>query len=472
MIVRSRFVAAALGFSSLLAIACSDDGDDMDGDGGAGGEPAAPVGGEPAAPVGGEGGAGCSLDASGTLVIDVTGLPADVAPDVLIAGPDDVPVDEAQLTVEDVASGQYTVTASRVFDADPIVRTVFDATVTMPSFTLCDGAQHTIEVSYEAIPSSNKLWMPTAMDDEGAGFTSSAIAESGLTDASVSIDGGVGRSIAFDRDGNLWTLGPNLDFQHVLRFPAGELGESGAPTPDVVFDVPEIECQPATRTLALDGDANLWLSACSGVLRIPAADLTGVGGDKEADVLLAGLDDNQGLAFDGAGNLWVATALGLARYDASRLAESTGDAPDLLLSVKDGTAPLRPWFLAFDKDGNLWASDPIGVVVFKVDAAALDATGEAEVDAAVSITLDVLTLPDQPAFDEGGGLWLGLALDGELEAGGIGRLSPAQLGMSAGPGEPVTPAIVVNSKSVGSGLAVSFFPAPAGLPLYHAIPVE
>ncbi|HVJ18127.1 MAG TPA: hypothetical protein VM686_22055, partial [Polyangiaceae bacterium] len=78
--------------------------------------------------------------------------------------------------------------------------------------------------------------------------------------------------------------------------------------------------------------------------------------------------------------------------------------------------------------------------------------------------------PDQIAFDDGGGLWVGLKLDGELEAAGIGRLSPAQLGMSAGIGMPVKPATVVNSKSIGTGLPVAFFPAAKGLPLFHALP--
>jgi hypothetical protein len=470
--MRLRFLVPVLGFSSLLVVACSgDDPSDTEGEGGGAGEATSPgtAAGEGG---GGGGGGGCTLEATGKLLIEVSGLPDDVDPEVIIEGPDELLVSLANDSIDGVTSGAYTATASRVFDADPIVRTVFDATVTMPNFTLCDGGSHTIKVAYEAIPSSNKLWMPTALDDEGAGFSSSAIAESGLTDASVSIDGGVGRSIAFDRDGNLWTLGPTADFKHVLRFPAGALGESGALEPDVSFNVTDLECVPETKTLALDSAGNLWISGCDAVVRIAASELSGIGGDKDADMLIAGLDDNQGMAFDKDGNLWVATAVGLARFDASRLNEPTGEPPDLLLSVKDDTAPLRGWYLAFDKAGNLWASDPIGVVVFKVAVADLDGTGEAEVQAAVSLTLDVLALPNQLAFDEGGGAWIGLSFDATLEAGGVGRLSPAQLLVSAGPGAPVAPEIIVNSKSVTSDLPVAFYPAPAGLPLYHSIPVE
>lgn len=466
--MRLRFLVPVLGFSSLLAVACSgDDIIDSTGEGGAAGEPSVPVGG------GGEGGAGCTEDATGTLVVEALGLPDGVKPSILITGPDDLAVDDAEVELGEVKSGDYTVTAQRVFDEDPIVRSVFDPTVRMPpSFTLCDGASHTIVVDYKMVPSSNKLWMPTGLDEEGAGFESSQLTESGLTDAAISLDGGIGKAIAFDRDGNLWTLGPTADFQHVLRFPAAELGESGAPEPDVSFDVPEITCIPATRSLAFDKDGNLWLSACEAVLRIPAADLNGVGGDKEADVLIAGIDDNQGLAFDKAGNLWVGSAVGLARYDAARLDNSTGAAPDLLLSVTDDTAGLRPWFLAFDQDGDLWASDFAANAVFEVAAADLAGTGEAEAAANVSVTLDVLALVDHIAFDDAGSLWVGLALDNELSAGGIGKLSAAQLLVSTEPGASATPAVIVNSASLASGLPVAFFPAPAGLPLHHSIPIE
>lgn len=465
--MRSRFVAAALGFSSVLAVACSDDMDDTDGDGGAGGEPAAPVGGEPATPVGGEGGAGCSLDASGTLVIRVTGLPEDVAPDLLVDGPDRLPLGAADATLEDVPSGQYTVTASRVFDADPIVRTVFDATITMPSFTLCDGAEHTIEVSYEAIPSSNKLWMPSGLEEEGAGFASELLSESGTTDASVSIDGGIGKSVAFDRDGNLWTLGPTLDFPHVLRFPAGRLGTSGAREPDISFDVPEVECLPAMRSLALDAEGNLWLSACGdSLLRIPSADLTGVGGTKVADVLIAGLTENDGMAFDRAGNLWVAGGPSIVRFDAARLADTTADPPDLALTVSDDTAGLRASNLTFDKAGNLWGTDFGANHVFQIASADLEGTGDKDVTANVSIEIGVTALLNQPAFDDGDGLWLC------LNAGFIGRFSPEQLGSSTAGGSPRTPDVIIESASVDTLVPLAFFPAPAGLPLYHSLPSE
>ncbi len=470
--MRLRFLVPVLGITSLCTFACSDDGSAVGGEGGAGGEPTVPVEGGGAGE-GGEGGAACEEGRVGTLVIEVSGLPEGVAPELVVAGPDELALTESELTLDDVPSGQYTVTAARVFDADEIVRTVYDATVETESFCLPGGGEQTIKVTYEAIPSSNKLWLHTKTTPEGAGFSSYAIAESGLTDASVSIDGGIGKSIAFDRDGNLWTIAPTLDFPNVLRFNAADLGESGAPEPDVSFNVPEVKCLPALSSLALDPAGNVWLSACQGeVLRIPAASLSGVDGELEADVLLAGLEDNRGLAFDADGNLWVATELGLARYDASRLEESSADAPDLLLSVENDTRALRAQYLAFDSEGNLWGADPLANAVFKVDSADLTGEGEQEALASVSIAIGVTGILTQPAFDDGGGLWLGLGVDTDLDAGAIGRLSPAQLTTSAGPGAPVTPDVVVHSSSVRAELPLAFFPAAEGLPLYHALPTK
>ena len=118
--------------------------------------------------------------------------------------------------------------------------------------------------------------------------------------------------------------------------------------------------------------------------------------------------------------------------------------------------------VAFDKAGNLWGIS--GSYVFQLAAADLEGTGEQEIAASVSFTMDVLGLPSTPAFDDSDGLWVGLA------DGNFGRFSPAQLGVSEGPGKPVSPSIAISSASITTGLPLAFFPAPAGLPLFHSIP--
>ncbi len=475
--LRLRYLVPVLGVSSLIAAACSGGGSgDVGGDAGDGGEA---VGGEGPGPgpggAGGEemgAGGGCSEDGSGTVVVEITGLPEDVEADVLVAGPDELGFTVGD-TIMDVAAGTYTVTAARVFDADPIVRTVFDPSVDATDFCLADGATQTIEVSYAAIPSSNKLWMPTDLDDELAAYSSFAIADTGITGATVSIDGPGSKSIAFDRDGNLWALGPTVADPHVVRFPAASLGESATLEPDISINLPEVTCSVALAHLAFDAEGNLWLtSPClDEVLRVPAADLATSDDTAAADALFTGVTDPDGLGFDGDGNLWVGGGPTLLRFDAARLGTVDEDPADLALSVtsaEDANLGLQAAVFAFDADGNLWGID-LGVnMVFQVPAASLADTGAQSVQAAVSFAVGITALPDLPAFDDGGGLWLNLASD--VAGGTFGRFSPMQLTMSTGTGGAVVPATLITSASIGTGLPLAFFPAPAGLPLFHSLP--
>jgi hypothetical protein len=476
--LRLRNLVPVLGLSSLVAAACSGDGSGgIGGDAGEGGEAVGAAGGEGPAPdpggAGGEvtgAGGGCAEEGAGTLVVEITGLPEDVEADVLVAGPDELAFTVGD-TIMDVAAGQYSVTAARVFDADPIVRTVFDPSDTT-DFCLADGGTQTIEIAYAAIPSSNKLWMTTDMDDELAGYSSLAIAETGITDATVSINGPGSKSIAFDRDGNLWALGPTVADPHVVRFPAASLGESATLEEDIAINLPEVVCSPAFNHLAFDAQGNLWLtSPClNEVQRVAAADLA-TSDDKAADALFTGVTDPDGLAFDIDGNLWVGGGPALLRFDASRLGEVDEDPADLELSVtsaENANLGLQAAVLAFDADGNLWGID-LGVnMVFQVPAASLLDTGVQTVQAAVSFAVGITALPDVPAFDDGGGLWVDLA--GGLAGGTFGRFSPEQLTMSTGSGGAVVPEVLITSTSVGSGLPLAFFPAPAGLPLFHSLP--
>lgn len=468
--MRLRYLVPVLGLvtSSFAAVACGTDGSTDDGGGGAGGSAPTPGDGDagagPSAGEGGQGGAACAEDGTGTLVIEISGLPDGVLADVSTSGAHEYAVTESG-SLDDVASGNYTVTAGRVFDEDPIVRTVYDAKVTAPSFCLADGESHTVKITYTAIPSSNKLWLPSGSDIELAGFTSQAIAETGMTDASVAIHTPGSGSVAFDRDGNLWAVGPTVGGDMLVRVPAAKLGESGTREPDITIKVPEIECYPFINHIAFDPSGNLWLSACEDqVHRLKAADLTS-SGDKTSDVLFTDVVNNSGIAFDQAGNLWVAGGPTLERFDAARLDLSDTDPPDLALSITDATPDktvLPVDELAFDKAGNLWGIS--GSFVFELAATDLEGTGEQDVVAAHSFTMDVLALPATPAFDDGNALWVGLA------NGSFGKFSPAQLGVSKSPGAPVTPAVVISSDSITAGLPLAFFPAPAGLPLYHSLP--
>lgn len=462
--MRLRLVVPLLGLVSMsvLAAACSNDGTGEGGAGGAGGEAPSTAGG-PAAGEPNAGGA-CATEGSGSVILTVEGLPDGVDADVTIDGPE-----QLHLTgtgSKPLGAGSYTVSAARVFDADPIVRTVYEASVSEDSFCLGDRTEERFTVEYKAIPSSNKLWMPTAEDAELAGFASADIAESVMTDPTVSIDAPGAGSLAFDKDGNLWAVGPTIGEDMLVRIPASELGESGTREPDIRIKVPEIECFPYFSHIAFDHNGNLWLSACGDeVHRLAADDLTS-SGDKTSDVLLTEVTNNQGLAFDKAGNLWVAGGAALARFDAARLETSDTNPPDLALTISHALndTVLSADELAFDKAGNLWGVS--GATVFQLASSDLEGTGEQDVKANVAFDIDVLALPSTPAFDDGNGLWLSLA------SGQLGRFTPAQLSKSSPPGSPVAPKVLITSDGIGAGLPVALFPAPEGLPLYHSLPSE
>jgi hypothetical protein len=52
----------------------------------------------------------------------------------------------------------------------------------------------------------------------------------------------------------------------------------------------------------------------------------------------------------------------------------------------------------------------------------------------------------------------------------VARLAPDQLRTSSAVGVPAVPERVITSPDVGRAGNVAFYPAPRGLPLYHALP--
>jgi len=274
------------------------------------------------------------------------------------------------------------VTVNRVFDADPIVRTVFDGTVEAADFTLCDGASADRQGYLHGHSQQQQAVDADGPRQRASGFASSQLGVSATKPRRLPSTDRAASPSPSTRTATCWALGPTDGDNMVARFPAAMLGASGPVEPDVSFNIPAITCVPALTSIAFDADGNLWLSSpCGGeVDRIAAAD-SQTAGDKVADVAISGLvagnglPDAEGIAFDHDGNLWVGGGAALRRFDAARLGDSSADPADLELSVKDSLAALVGNSLAFDKAGNLWATDFAANAVFEVAAADLGQTG-------------------------------------------------------------------------------------------------
>jgi sugar lactone lactonase YvrE len=406
----------------------------------------------------------CPTTGMGTLAIAVEGLPPEVPPMVLVTGPAGaVPLAASAR----VGGGSYAVAAARVTAPDPLVRRAFVPAVITSPVCVQDGLTATVRVVYTEIASSNKLWLGNANGAaELLGYTSSAVRATGAPAATVAAQVKGANNLAFDKDGNLWAGGNTVADPPILRIPAAMLGASGTKVADIMIDSAEFGGgSPRSTSLAFDKEGNLWSTVGwkNEVVRFSAAQLTASGSPMPA-VAISGLNGPRGLAFDKHGNLWLGNAgeNQVVRYDAARLGTSTAAVADLVI-VSMSPPPVigarsNPSSLAFDMVGNLWVSYEGGMVM--LPAADLTAMGMKELTPAIQISVSVTSLPEGVAFDEGGGLWF---------AGSQGkfvRLGPDQL--TSG-GEKI-PGTIITSADVMSAGDFAIFPAPAGLPLYHAWP--
>ena len=418
----------------------------------------------------------CDPSGTGSITLAFSGLPAGVTPTVTLRGPSEQTVTMDQTLT--VGSGNWVVTAELATASDPVVRTVYAGRVSAPSFCLRPGAAQTVDVAFEKVPTSNRLWVGNGAGGTGNlhGFDSAALRAAGAAASSWKGVVAASRVPAFDREGNVWALGATVSDPHVARLPAAAFATGGAVTPDRRVRITRLTCIPALAALAFDASGNLYVgSSCQKeVYRLSASALAGATGTSDVVVepalTLGGFTSVDGLAFDAAGNLYVgdAEAEQVVRYDAAALTGSTATASTRLkvrrTTMPADTSAFGPRALAFDRSGTLWSFDFGANLLFSVSATDLAGAGTRPVQPGVRVTLPVSSVLEGLAFDEGGGLWLPGA------AGQVARLTPEQLTVSTGPGAPTTPERVIRGSDLGSAADPAFFPAPKGLPLFHALP--
>ncbi|HYH96351.1 hypothetical protein [Hyalangium sp.] len=404
---------------------------------------------------------------TGTLQVNVTGLPGSTAAGVSVQGRGGTQALTSSQTLT-LAAGSYSLTTEIVAASHPLVRTAYRPEVSPNPVCVSEGKTTVVAVTYAPIPSSGKLW--TSNGSGGTepllGYAADLLSTSGTPPATVAAKTGGSEGSAFDREGNLWVVGGTTADPPVLRIPAASLGTSGTKAADITLNDGPLEGGfPRARALAFDASGNLWVSVAFNdkIVRYTREQLT-TGGSPTPTVEITGLDGPLGLAFDPAGNLWVAFSGDdrVARYDASRLTASSTAAPDLLI---EGTTPppvigtLRgPAGLAFDSAGNLWVN--FNGTLARLTPADQQGSGTVTLTPSVMVGLAVTALPEGIVFDEAGNLWLA------LRQGEFGRLGASQLTSSG----DKTPEVILRSPDVGYTGWFALYPAPAHLPLYHRLP--
>lgn len=453
--MRSRFVLSSLITAALAIWGCSSSSTTPSGttDGGTTAD-----------------GGACAATGTGTVKVTVSGLPAGVDGKVALTGAATLSTGVSK-DFTGVAGGSYEVSAEIVAGADPIVRKAYAPKITTTTICVEDSKTQNVEVTYSEIATSNKLWATNQNNPSGAllGFPSASLTASGSPNAGVAAKAPSGKALAFDKEGNLWTMGPTTADSPLARFAAADLAASGQKNPDRKIDVDLGGCAPGLNTMAFDKDGSLWLtSGCANKIMKLTKEQLAVDGKPTPSVVISNTADPQAIAFDAAGNLWTvdSTAGTILRYDASRLTASTSDAANLTITPRASLpsgGELKPTYLAFDAAGDLWAIDFGGNVVYKLLPAELTGTGAKDVAPTVQMAINVGALLESMAFDEGGNLWM------TLSQGKVGRVAAAQLTTSTTQGSPTVPDVVVSSPDIGSAGAIAFYPAPAALPLYGSV---
>lgn len=422
------------------------------------------------------GGAGCDPNGTGDLVVNVNGLPGGVNAKVSVTGPSSFNQNlTGSQTFTATAAGTYTISADKVANTDPLIRTAYSASVTGSPACVRNGQATTVNVSYAQIPSSNKLWMDNGNAPSGSspllGFAASLLSSTASQSPSVSAGTVNLRDLTFDLDGNLWDIGGTTADPNLVRYPASSLGSSGSKTRDRSINIGGFSCLPGPTRLAFDASGNLWVSipCVNKVVQVTASQLNASGtATVTPGVEITGLDAPEGLAFDSSGNLWIANADAkrVVKFNASRLAASTSG-PDLTIESKTPGPVINTLdtnLLAFDASGNLWVVAFGGNVIYRLTASDQGGSGTKTLTPAIQVSVPVGAVLEGLAFDEGGGLWI------TYSAGKFARLSPAQLGTSSTSGSPTTPERIITSTSIGNAGGLALYPAPANLPLFHRLP--
>jgi sugar lactone lactonase YvrE len=399
--------------------------------------------------------------ATGSLQVEVVGLPTGVDADVRVEGPGGFAVDlTGDATLDDLPPGLYVLAAEVVRQDDPIVDAIYLVEAFEAAVSVDSGAVTATQVSYLRRGDSGTLWIPIPeenLPDVGfvygfaaAHLTSSTdpVPEVTLeTPPSSKVDG-----LAVDGAGRLWALDGDSD--RLFMFDPSDLLVDGLPSPRITIT----GLTNGPTAAAFDDDGGLWISLQGEDALIHfGADQLAVNGAPTPDRTLTGLVGPTGLAFDGAGNLWVANrdARALTAYTPDQLAIGGLQSPVVKIGNSSDSLD-SPTGLAFDAAGSLWVANIWVDSVVRFGATQLATSGSPTPEAVLVASADSLDGPMGLALDGSGDLWVTNSFGDSL----IRFDAPASLVGKAAP----APATTIAIDGVDAGFLV-FAPPGDALPI-------
>lgn len=409
---------------------------------------------------------------TGSLTVNISGLPSGVNGDVLVTGPGGFTQTlTTSQTLTGLNLGNYAITPRSVQQQNTVVNTVFDGANS--TATVSANATANATATYTARGGSGAMWIanrggPLARYDAGAlGASSNAEPGGSLNPGAGSAPAGM----AFDKQGNLWVLDANN--KKVLKFSSAKLSGTGTVTPDVVIS-DNAGSLDITYALAFAPDGSLVVSnvaapgngrLSSTLVRYAPNQLEQSGNPVPAlilDIQASRNDSARGIAFDAQGNLWVGSTTGdLMRYTNTQI-NQTGIVTNEAATRVRGPQGLASG-LAFDAQGNLWVSrestggKPSHIVKYTPAQLAAGTPGPNPPVPDVTLTGLAVSGGTLMAFDNAGNLWF----TGGFANNNVFRLNANQLTANGAP----TPAVVLTSPSLNIPSGIAFNATPANLPL-------
>ncbi len=394
-------------------------------------------------------------------------------------------------TLNDLASGTYTITAEDIIDNPNgnIIDNAYSATINPSEVVVTANNTAKVDVTYGKRGGSSSLWAALAGQEGLSSFEIDLLAKSGSPKASSKIKGGntalsEAYDITFDPRGNLWVT--SFISGSILRFNPSQQENAGNFKPDVILSGSSLQ---QVTCLAFDSEGSLWAGTRKNqIVKFTAEQLTSSGAPEPTiTISRTSLYAPEDCAFDADGSLWMSlfntdpdytlsddyvkgTGVGAIMYSSTQLSKSANNVVPAITLEGFST---HGGGIAFDAQGNLWIGHQTGLLgtnligeLFKFNKDQLGQSSN-NIEPEIRVTPLNNNAPRSLAFDAQGNLWV-LTLSHYIEGTDHYEYEVHKYTARAAAGlDGSNPQPTIKIK-VETGLiinAIAFNPPPTNLPL-------